>query len=206
MPKTGFVEGGFSSGGGSGGAGAQTGGGFLRTGATAVGNLAITNMTYSIGGTLIAEGGTLPAFGSAVWFNANSVMTVPFWVPDDVVVKLLWVQNGATASGNTNMGIYEESASDLNLLVSSGAAAQAGTTAIQTFDIADTTLVAGRWYQLGITHSDAVGTFRRFAANIAALTMAGCLQQTGGLLNPLSANPCTAAYIPLMGLTTNASF
>jgi hypothetical protein len=53
------------------------------------------------------------------------------------------VLNGATASGNMDVGIYDYAGTRL---VSSGSTAQSGTSAFQDFDITDTLLGPGIFY------------------------------------------------------------
>lgn len=76
-------------------------------------------------------------------FTANSVRYYPVIVPQDCVVTKLWLQNGAAVSGNVDVGIYDEEG---NRLVSAGSTAQAGTNAVQVFDVTDTRIPAGLCY------------------------------------------------------------
>lgn len=95
--------------------------------------------------------------GSATWLSANAGVFVPFRVSTPSVVKNLFCDNGTVASGNVDMGIYTM---DGVRLVSAGSTAQAGTTALQIFNIDDTVLGRGTYY-LGIALDNTTGTINR---------------------------------------------
>ena len=66
---------------------------------------------------------------SATWPSANLAIACPIYIDSYGTVVKLWTANGATASGNFDIGLYDES---FNKLVSIGATAQSGTSTIQT--------------------------------------------------------------------------
>ena len=165
------------------------------------GELIISPWSYqSIGQMLRAI-----ALGSASqdYITANLVVYVPFWLPGSVTFTKLWWSNGAAVAGNYDVGIY---ALDGTLLVSSGSTAAAGTSAVQTVDITDTTCGRGSYY-LAIV-SDTSGATQKITAALPAAGIAqsfGLLQQAGVTL-PLATNASpaifvkyTSAFIPLFG-------
>lgn len=113
-------------------------------------------------GTQIAAR-AMGAPASAAWGNANDAIFLPFTLQGPITVVKLWCVNGATVAGNLDMGIYDSSGTRL---VSIGSTAQAGTSAVQEFDIADTVLAAGRYY-IALSHSDGTSTVALFTAPAA---------------------------------------
>lgn len=159
-----------------------------------------TYSVYSIGTQLAAVSTGAP--GSGAWPDANRAIFIPFVLPADGTVVKLWCANGATASGNVDMGIYDESGTRK---VSIGSTAQVGTSRIQEFDIGDTALTAGRYY-LAIAKNTTTGTvFRSSSPGGATLLNAGLgiLEQTTAFPLPATATFITSAmgYIPWCGLS-----
>lgn len=99
--------------------------------------------------------GTFAGATSQTWPTANKAIFVPFELHEDVTVVKLWAYNGATANGNTDIGIYNASGTRQ---VSAGPTAQSGTNVIQEFDVADTALTAGRYY-MALVNSGTTGTY-----------------------------------------------
>ena len=110
----------------------------------------------------------------------------------------MWVVNGATASGNLDVGIYTE---DGTRLVSIGSTAQSGTTALQFFNITDTFLSPGNYY-MACAMDGTTGTTRRHSPALERCIAAGLIK--GATSFPLPATitfaTMTAAYIPQIGL------
>ena len=113
-------------------------------------------------GLELAATGTTFAGGT---YTANDAFYIPFRVvtPNAVAYKIA-VANGAVASGNVDVGIYDGSR---NKLVSSGSTAQAGTTTLQVFDITDTALPMGK-YWMAVAIDNATGTMFRQSAGFGA--------------------------------------
>lgn len=82
-------------------------------------------------------------FADFAWQTANMAVYVPFVVAETVTVVKMWVLNGATVSGNVDVGIYNAAGTKQ---VSMGSTAMAGANLIQEFDVADTALTAGQYY------------------------------------------------------------
>jgi hypothetical protein len=124
---------------------------------------------------------------STVWGTANQAYFYPVWVPDPCVVTKLWWQNGATASGNVDVGIYTDQG---NRLISTGATTQTGTSLIQSLDITDTPIPAGLCY-FAIALSSATGTIWMVAASLSgSLVLVSGYQQAAACPLP---NPATFA-------------
>ena len=131
----------------------------------------------------------LVAAASAVWPSANRALYIPFWLPTPITAVQMFSYNGATASGNIDVGIYAE---DGTRIVSAGSTAQAGTNALQAFDITDTLIGPGRYY-LAIAMDNTTGTL--FQAAYAARFMAGhgCFTQASAFPLPAVATFATSA-------------
>ncbi len=156
--------------------------------------------TYSLasmGGTGLASSPT-----STTWLTANLAIYVPVRIATPLIAKQLFLWNGATVSGNVDMGIYDVAG---RRIVSAGSTAQAGTSVLQLFDITDTWLGRGLYY-FGLAFDNTTATITRGAWSDARVgrTVGGTVQQATAF--PL---PTTATFavwvgtpIPNMGLTT----
>src|SRR6202162_5774411 len=87
----------------------------------------------SIGTELAALGGAAPV--STAWGTANLSIAVPFIAAKPLDVSRLLVYNGATVSGNIDIGIYSDSTTAGNLIISAGSTVQAGVNAIQQINL-----------------------------------------------------------------------
>jgi hypothetical protein len=176
---------------GSSGAPGRTG----DTGAQGLkGDAGVTNMVFGshtiegLGSVLAAIGTGVPV--SSAWPTASLAMFVPIALSEAVtVVKMAWL-NGATVSGNVDVGIYDASG---NRLVSIGSTAQAGVTNSQVVDIADTLLNAGRYY-LALAVDNITGTMRMTVPDTLGTVKAmGMLQMAAAFPLPLTATFAAAA-------------
>lgn len=141
---------------------------------------------------------------SASFPTANLALFYPFYLNQTIVVTKLFAINGSSASNNIDIGIYND---DGVRIVSTGSTARSGTTAIQSFDITDTTIGPGRFF-FAIAQNGGVGSY--FAANSSATVaqawakMAGIYQQTSAFPLPANATFATYAqtnfYVPFIGL------
>lgn len=166
----------------------------------------VTIHTYSrecIGDHLV-NGSLFASSLSRAWPSANLAMYLPFTLEARCLVRKLFHVNGTTASGNLDVGIYDERGTRI---VSAGSTAQSGTSAIQEFDIADTELGPGGFY-LAMAMDGTTGTSIAMGVALGALAMraAGVLQQSSAF--PLPANATFAqmgqAFVPYFGATTRA--
>lgn len=148
-------------------------------------------------GTLIASvvGGSTPA--SAVYPAANDALFFPFFLVEPIRVKRLFVVNGATVSGNIDVGIYDAVGTRI---ISAGSTAQSGTSALQLFDVTDTIFSPGRYYW-AVAMDNTTGTL--FRANLTAVVAQhfGAAKQASGFALPASATLATptAGYTPVIG-------
>lgn len=161
--------------------------------------------TYSrnaVGPTVCAIGGGGGA--SATWPTANKAFYIPFFLYQPELVTRVFVINGSTASGNWDVGVYNDAGARL---VSSGATAQSGTTTIQFADVTDTLLPAGAYY-MGCSFSGTTGTAIRLAwSNLTYGRGAGCKVQTSAHALPASATFALVdtTFLPLFGVALRSS-
>lgn len=150
---------------------------------------------WSVGAEMVNGG----SFSSAAWVAANRAFHVPFYIPEVVTVVKLWWLNGSSVSGNVRIGIYRQS--DLSLIVSSGAVAQAGTSAMQEADIADTVLTPGTYY-VALALDNNIGHVLRSAPANTFLRAAGVTQESSAYPLPPTMTPVvmSTACLPQCGM------
>lgn len=104
---------------------------------------------------------------SRAWGGANTAVFIPFQVQQTCVAYKMWYASGTPidAAGHLDLGIYDEA---LNRLVSTGSTAQGAVTAMHTVDIADTTLVPGRYY-MAMSCDSVTGQYRQWSGSLRAL-------------------------------------
>lgn len=148
-------------------------------------------------GAIIDTIGSSPSSGA--WPSANRAILTPFVLPDDATVVKLWVMNGATASGNIDVGVYDET---FALKVSAGSTAQSGTNTMQVFDVTDTVLRRGRYY-IAVAKNDTTGTTLAYQSGYGHLRAAGCVQMASAFALPSTVTPATISntYIPTAGIS-----
>jgi hypothetical protein len=124
---------------------------------------------------------------SAVWPAANTAIYIPFVVHQEMIAVKMGISNGATVSGNVDIGIYDD---QQNRLVSKGSTAQSGVSAIQSFDITDTTLLPGIYF-MALNMDNVTGTVIRWTMGVAGVSGGfGIYNQTVGAVTL----PATAAF------------
>ena len=136
---------------------------------------------------------------SATWPVANKAYYIPFRLPVPIVVNQLFFFNGATASGNIDVGIYDQAGTRLT---SAGSTAQSGTNALQAFDITDIQLGPGWFYLAGAASATATTVFRFGMGVVERCKLLGVLNQTSALALPAVATFAIASEvnIPIVGL------
>jgi hypothetical protein len=107
---------------------------------------------------LVAAIGAISAGNT--WPTANRAIFLPFEIYQPYTVVKMSITNGATASGNFDIGIYDYKG---NRRVSSGSTAQTGTATPQTVDITDTLLLPGLYY-MALVFDNTTGTVANWAA------------------------------------------
>lgn len=131
---------------------------------------------------------------STAWGTANLGIFVPFWCPTVFKFTVFTWRNGATISGNLDVGVYSW---DGTKIITLGSTAQAaGANAIQTGTVASTTLSINK-YWLGMSLSSTTGTiYCDPAVNVGLACALGVFNQasvlplpsTLTLVNPTSVN------------------
>ncbi len=141
------------------------------------------------------------AWASAVWPSANRALFIPFRIYQPITAVKMFTVNGAAASGNIDIGIYN---ADGTKLVSSGSTAMSGTSAMQVFDITDTQFGPGLFYLALAVDNVTAAFIRRGTSGTITNRFAGLLHQASAFPLPATATfaSYSAAYIPLFGLTT----
>lgn len=132
-------------------------------------------------------GGTTQA-----WPTANEAIFIPFSVQCIVTVRKMFIVNGATLSGNVDVGIYNRNGTRL---VSIGSTAQAGVSVIQEFDITDTLLSPGLYY-LACAIDNGTATLDMIGPSIVLAMGMGIAEMASAF--PL---PATATFAGLTGTT-----
>lgn len=125
---------------------------------------------------------------SVAWPTANKAIYMPVLLAEPLLVTQMWVENGATASGNIDVGIYDEAGTRI---VSSGSTAQSGTSAMQVFNVTDTLLGPGVFY-IAVALDNTTGTVHVWGSATTILGRAtGALQQTSAFALPAVATFAT---------------
>jgi hypothetical protein len=146
--------------------------------------------------------GVIGAPVSATYPTASLAMYIPFRITDPLLVTTMFCFNGTVVSGNVDVGIYDIAGTRL---VSKGTTAQAGVSAIQTFDITDTLIGAGLFY-MAIAVDNITATLYRYAPGgnaQLALVACGLAQQASAFVLPATATFASYAnaYVPFFGLS-----
>lgn len=138
------------------------------------------------------------------WPVANLARFYPFTLTEPTTfVKLFFV--GGIASGNVDMGIYDEKGTRL---VSAGSTVVAFTNSVQEFDITDTLIGPGRFYlaiaidNTSITIYGSIGT-----GDTADLRMCGLREKTSGFPLPATVTfgpASNAGYLDMIAATTRS--
>jgi hypothetical protein len=143
-------------------------------------------------------------YSSTAWSAANRAIYVPIEVQVPIVAKQIIWENGGTASGNIDVGIYAE---DGTRIVSLGSTATSGTSVIQAGDITDTPLNPGNYY-LAMLVDNTTHTIVLMSSMFGeAVRMCGQrTQDVGAATLPATATFATAAtgHLPYIGLVRGA--
>lgn len=150
--------------------------------------------------TAFAPGTTGGAAASATWPTANLAIFIPFTLSAPYTVTQMFLWNGATATGNFDLGIYDHVGTKL---VSAGSTAQSGTSVIQVVNVTDTQLGPGLFY-MALAMDGTSGTVARTApARTAFCKILGMAQMASAFPLPTTATYATVAnsFIPFFGFT-----
>lgn len=161
-------------------------------------NLIIDNMS----GELRLAGSAVQV--STAWGTGNQARYVPIYVPEPSIIVKLLAYNGTAVNGNTDIGLYDSAG---NEIVGIAAAAQAGTSNWQEFDIADTPLLPGVLYYIGLLNTGTTGTYISVANKEVGRALGVFSQAVGaGTLPSPTATfaALDAAVVPLVGMATRS--
>ena len=145
--------------------------------------------------------------------GAGAIFWAPVWVPRPMLVKRIALLNGTVVDGDVDVGLYSGNysfginyAAPEHLIVSSGTTAQAGVSAFQSFNVADTWIQAGMYF-LAVAFSSATARFLSLctpasATDETARYAGGCFGSTGSP-PPLGASAFfgTTRIIPVLSMT-----
>lgn len=149
--------------------------------------------------SLIAAG-LLPAgLASAVWPVANKALFVPVRLSRALRLTRLFLHNGATASGNFDVGIYDRNG---NRLVSTGSTAQVGTSVLQIVTLGTPFLLDRGLYYLAAAMDNTTGTTNRASVSTVLFAQAAAMAEMASAFPlPTTATLASlvAGYIPDMG-------
>lgn len=157
----------------------------------------MTSVNISTYGPLSA-GTFMSAASSATYPAANRAIAIPFRTPDPFIVKQLYACNGATVSGNIDVGVYDLAGTRI---ISAGSTAQAGTSVLQVFDVTDTLIGAGAYY-IVVAMDNTTGTLFRQNHNTHQSKFFGMTTVESSFSLPATLTFGTAAsgYSPFMGV------
>lgn len=151
-------------------------------------------------GAMIYSGG-VALTNSYAWPSSNLAVYVPVEIYRTITIVKMAVNNGTAVSGNIDVGIYDYAGGKV---VTKGSTAQSGTSAIQIFDITDTTLYPGLYY-MAVALDNTTGTLMGYTGGVAPEIGAhGVYQQASAFALPTT-SATFAAYaqtsLPLIMMT-----
>lgn len=138
---------------------------------------------------------------SSTWDAANRAFYIPVRISQAILLAQFFVLNGATVSGNIDVGIYDIAGTKIS---SSGSTAQAGVNAIQTFNVTDIAIGPGLFYLAGSMNNTtgAVANSSLSSAVVGDKAM-GCFMQNTAF--PLPATWTIASdgrnFVPVIGIS-----
>ena len=133
---------------------------------------------------------------TTAWGTANRAVYVPIRVPRRVIVRELAYSSAPTATGNIDIGLYDQGGTRL---VSSGSVAKSGSSSETVRDITDTTIGPGLYY-LALNNDTTTDTFTMCTETAVVATARGILTEAVGAVTlPATATWAidnTLAFIP----------
>lgn len=156
----------------------------------------------SLGPNMLTE----PAltFAAAVWPTANLAFFIPFRIAYPYLAQKMFWNNGATVGTNTiQVGIYDDQG---NQLVISTATTTSGANVLQSVSITPTLLQRGLYY-MAMVMNGATDIVWRTIPPIPLARAWGVYTQVSAapLPSPATFAGSATAYIPFLGLTSNAT-
>lgn len=136
--------------------------------------------------------------GAVAWPTANKALYHPIEIPSPVTIYKFWSLNGTGASGNIDIGIYDETGTRL---LSTGSTAFSASV-LQQIDVTDTVISPGRYF-LAMAASSTVPTVYRAVLGSAQqyYPLLGVFEQTSAFALPSSATfaEISQTYAPYFG-------
>jgi hypothetical protein len=136
-------------------------------------------------------------------FTASTVIYVPVQIP--VWCTLyggMWI-NGATVTGNVDVGVMDFEG---NRLAHSGSTAMSGTSTIQTVSFSSSVVVPPGTYYIAWVPDSNSSTFERYGSNAQLNRACGCTSESAFPI-PSTWSPAGAqGSIPVVGVSTNSTF
>lgn len=166
---------------------------------------AITPWSFeSLGATIAAFADPAPA--TTAWSQANQALFVPFSIPFTKTAKKMFLFNGSAVSGNVDVGIYNDAGTRL---VSAGSTAQAGTSAIQEFDITDTALPGSQLLYMAVVLDNTTGAVNSRSGGADEGKLRGILTMASAFPLPSTAtfaSPSTNFRMPIFGIAFETAY
>lgn len=141
-----------------------------------------SGLCLSLSDLTSATSSRTPTFNRATFY--------PFSISLPLTIKLFWLVNGSAVAGNVDLGVYTL---DGVKLVSTGAVAQSGTTAIQTLTLGTPYRLNAGSYMMGLSGSSGSARFAGIAIT-TALAPYGLGYAQVASAHPLPATVTFAAY------------
>ena len=155
--------------------------------------------SYTALGEVLAGTGVTRA--SATWPTANLAIFYPFFVTKTDIIRKLYIFNGATASGNVDIGVYRDDGSTADRVTSNGGSAQTGTSILQELTCQQLDIPPGLYY-LAVAFDNITATTTRYALGIYDWKACGVAQMASAYPLPKLATLAAVAndYLPFAGI------
>lgn len=142
----------------------------------------------------------LGGLGDSNWTSNNRAYSVPFSLTEPTSFLGGFVWNGANATGNFDIAVYD--ADDLARLISLGSTARSGTNVLQTAAFGATLNLFPGPYHMAIVLSSTTGTVQRATPDANHLKTLGVKQMDSALPLPDPFVPALMAsgFLPFFGL------
>lgn len=157
-----------------------------------------------------AAGNAGPSFDSSrvstAWPSANLAIFIPFYTRSRILVTNFFWMNGATVSGNSDMGLYTQDGIQIAHI---GSTVQAGTSAMQVVAAAANLYLGQGLYYLALAADNVTATYGVGATGLLEMTRTlGMASMAAAFPLPATATlaTITADYIPSCGISLGATF